>query len=551
MDKYLMDLVKANTPKLNPDVVNGYATVQLKEAPNYIDTIFAWAFKSLESICDLHYKGYEICTPREEFEYIARPRTSTTSFKRSSNRTINIGESSIFLVKYYFIYKGEKLDPLYLYIPFCDEAGMIMIGGTRRFLYPVLSNKIVSSTKEGVFIKILKDKKNFYREYHKVFINGKLANIGVIWSSLYDATNRRNKMEDTTPCLSTNIHYIIAKYGFDEFWRRYYGWIPETFSINDYKNNKMDIDHDKYVYLMSTQIKPKLIKEFEYFPTDIGFKVPKNLWSTDVQSTLVTITYILDYFPDKITKEYIHGTYIWKLTLGYVNFSSIYKDQEIFSKTDEHFASLEDSVHELYKHKLENIGYKCENIYDLLFYIKRDFAKSHTKGDSIRTMYGKELDILDSTLSKLVSSIFRASYDIKKKINSKKDLTKSEVQDLIRKSIGFGYVFRLFNNSGGNKSNAFDVSYSGDNKFFKITSTIIPQEGKKGKHSGGSGSENDPNIKLHSSYAECGAYLAIAKREPIGNGGINPAVLVDQYGSLMGREEFKEMLEEAQKMIDS
>jgi hypothetical protein len=384
-----------------------------------------------------------------------------------------------------------------------------------------------------------------------VFVNGELVNIGVVYSFLYDATNRRNKMEDTTPCRSTNIHYIIAKYGFDEFWKRYYGWVPEVISIKEMYEDKSNLDYDKYVYVISTRVKPKAIKEYEYTPTDIGFRIKKSKYSSDVLSTLTTILYIIDHFPQKITPEYIHGSYIWKLTLGYVNFSSIYKEQEIFEKTHEHFASLEDSVHELYKHKLEGIGYKCENIYDLLFYIKRDFAKWHTHGDSIRRMYGKELDVLDSTMSKLVASIFRASYDIKKKINSKKTLTKSEVQDLIRKSIGFGYVFRLFDNSRGNKSNAFDVSYSGDNKFFKITSTVIPQEGKKGGHSGGSSTENDPNIKLHSSYAECGAYLAITKREPIGNGGINPAVKLDQYGTLLAREEFKEMLEEAQKMIDS
>lgn len=549
MDKHLMDLVKAHTPELNPSVVNGYGVIKIKEAPIYVDTIFAWAFKSLEGLCDLHYEGHELCSPKEEFEYIARPRTSNMSAKRSSSRSVNIGESSIYLVKYYFRYQKEMLDPLYLYLPFCEEAGMIMIGGTRRFLYPVLSNKIVSSTKEGIFIKILKDKKNFFRLYHKVFVNGQLTNIGIVWSSLYDATNRRNKMQDTTPCSSTNIHYIIAKYGFDEFWMRYYGWIPEIKSISQMRNRELDTD--KFIYVVSTQIKPRLIKETDYLPTDIGFAIPKNKMNSDVLSTLVTILYIIDHFPQMITSEYIHGAYIWKLTLGYVNFSAIYKEQEIFEKTHEHFASLEDSVHELYRHKLEGIGYKCENIYDLLFYIKRDFARWHTHGDSIRRMYGKELDVLDSTLAKLVASIFRASYDIKKKINSKKELTRSEVQDLIRKSIGFGYVFRLFNNSGGNKSNAFDVSYSGDNKFFKITSTIIPQEGKKGKHSGGTSTENDPNIKLHASYAECGAYLAIAKREPIGNGGINPAVLIDQYGTLLAREEFKEMLEEAQRLIDS
>ncbi len=123
MDKYLMALIKDNTPKMNYDVVNGYSTLKLKGAPDYINRIFKWAYTSMEAFCGVRYEGYEICTPREEFNFVTKPR--------QSRRSVNIGESSLYMVKFFFTYRGEKLDPIFLYLPFCEDGNIMYLGGTR------------------------------------------------------------------------------------------------------------------------------------------------------------------------------------------------------------------------------------------------------------------------------------------------------------------------------------------------------------------------------------------------------------------------------------
>ncbi len=258
--------------------------------------------------------------------------------------------------------------------------------------------------------------------------------------------------------------------------------------------------------------------------------------------------YIIDHFPDELKLQYINKPYVWTLTLGYINFSSKYKTQDLITKMAEHFASLNDTMDELLKSKLTEIGYICNDIYDLLFYIKRDFALWHSKGETISSMYGKELDVLESTLANIVSAIFTSSYEIKKKISSKKELSKNEIYEILSQKIRTGLVFKLTSTDENNRSNMSTMSYSGDNKFFKITSSIIPQEGRK-SHRGAKISLDDPNNKLHASYAECGGYLAIVKPQPIGNGKINPYVTIDDNGTIIHNPDFINVITDTQKKI--
>ncbi len=549
MDKYLMQLIKSKTPEMNKDVVNGYSTKKLKEAPIYIDKIFRWAYSSMEEFCGIRYEGYEICDPYEEFYY--------TSKSRSNKRSVNVGESSIYMVKYMFSYKGEPLDPRYLYLPFCEDGNMIYIGGTQYFLFPVLSNKIISATSEGLFVKIMKDKKNFTREYYNIWMNEAVQHIGIIKSPLYDPTNRRKKIPDSTKAQATNVHYILSQYGFRKFWEKFYGWVPQVYTYKDLDIDPKDeysrrkkIDYDNYYFIESQRIRPKSYMDNNYEPTDIVMVVPKDKMNSDVLNTIATIYYIIDNFPDKIKKENLDNPITWIITLGFINFSSMYKIPDLLGKMDEHFKSLKDTVDELLKNKLLDIGYDCEDIYDLLFFIKRDFAEWHSRGENISSMYDKELDVLEYTLSLIVTSIFKSVYEIKKKLSSKAELSKSEINDILLKKIKTGAVFNIPKNENVARSNFVIVAYSGDNKFFKITSSVIPQEGKKGGKNAKI-SINDPNNKLHASYSECGGYLAIVKPQPIGNGKLNPYVMIDEKGTIIRNPKFKELIDKTQSKIRS
>lgn len=536
-----MDIVKRHTPVMNEKVVRGYTTYKIKEAPAYLDHIFRWAFENMNSVCQLTYDGFEIATPKEEFEEASKPR--------ATKRSVNVGKSTIYMVKFYFTYKGEPLPPRFVYLPYCEEGNIFYLSGTRYFLFPVLANKIISATSDGLFVKMLKDKKIFVREYINVYVNSQVKHTYYVKSVLFDATQRRKKMPDTTNCSPTNMHYILAKYGLNNFFMKFHGFIPEIHTYTEFginPDNKYDLndyfDLSKVDIIESLRIKPRNYKDQYYYPTDIFFVVPKEHMDENVLTSLGTIIYILDNFPDKIRKEDMGKAFPWLRTLGYINFTSAYDNAQLVEKMNEHFDSLEETMNEFIVNKLAQIGYDCHDIYDLLYYLKRDFAQWYSCSDVISSMYGKELDVLYSTLSHMVHAIFKAVYDIKKKVNNQKELSKSEINEILVKRVRTGMIFDLSKNTAGTRSNMSTLSYSGDNMFFKITSTIIPQEGNHGGKGKGKVKLDDPNNKLHASYAEAGGYLAITKPAPIGNGKINPFVTLDDEGTIIPSDDLKDVV---------
>jgi hypothetical protein len=535
-----MDLIKSKTPEMNPVIVNGIATHSLPYALEYIDKIFKWAYSTMEMSCGVSYDSYELCTPKEEFEESSRPR--------GSRRSINVGESSIFMVKFFFSYRGEKLPPKYVYLPFVEDAGSMYLGGSRYFVFPVLSNKVISSTSGGLFVKMLKDKSNFGRIYHNVIMNGEIKHGGVITSPLYRKDLGKSNIPITTKAEATCLHYILSKYGLKTMFQKFYGFCPVIGTSKTI--NTATHPSENFTIFESVRVKPKSSMETGYVATDMVFAVPNNLVNHELVNTFATLFYIIDNFPDRLNVDSVDRPLIWILTLGHINFSGVYNESDIYEKMKEHFVSLDDYMDDLLKEKLAATGYVCFDTYDLLFYIKRDFAIWHTKGDVISSMYGKELDILENTLSYLVHRIFKSSYEIRKKINSKKELSKNEIIDILNIWITTGAIFKLTRTDNkSSRSNISTLAYSGDNKFFKITSTIIPQEGRKSNRSGARVSLDDPNNKLHASYAECGGYLAITGAQPIGNGKLNPYTLLDNTNTIMRNPEFEDLINKTQKKI--
>ena len=540
MDSTIMQLIKENTPVMNEKVVRGYVNHAMDYSLEFIDKILKWAYVNMLEQCGISYDGYDICTPKEEFEESSR--------LRNAKRSVNVGESSIFMIKLFFTYRGEKLPAHFVYVPFVEEGGSIYLGGSRYFLHPILANKVISSTDKGIFVKMLKDRANFERLWYNVIADDRIYRASVITAPLYRKEARLNKnIKDTTKANPTALHYILCKYGLDKFFKKFYGFIPAYGDHNSV--NESTYHPDKYVIFDSIKVKPKTYMDGFYNPTTVRFAVPRELVNHDLINTIATLFYIIDHFPDRLIPESLKKPILWIITLGHINFSGVYDEKDLHTKMMEHFVSLDDYMDNLLKEKLLATGYDCEDTYDLLFFTKRDFAIWHTKSDTISSMYNKELDVLESALFFLIKRIFKSSYEIKKKMNNKKDLSKNEIIDIIRKFINTGAVFKLTDTKANRHNNILGIQYSGDNMFFKITSTIVPQEGRTSNKGGSKVSLEDPNNKLHASYAECGGYLAITQSQPIGNGKLNPYIGVDNTGTIVRNIEFEELIDKVQKML--
>ena len=67
MDPLLAKLVEKDTPKLNPDLANGLATVHMKKVLERVDSQIRNAMKIIPAELGMRYKGFRQLMPHEEF----------------------------------------------------------------------------------------------------------------------------------------------------------------------------------------------------------------------------------------------------------------------------------------------------------------------------------------------------------------------------------------------------------------------------------------------------------------------------------------------------
>ncbi len=543
MDKYLKDFIEQVTPKMNPDIVNGLATKYMPLAEQYMDAVFRYAFKNADKTRGIHYLGCERCTPQEEFSEHTKPR--------SGKRSVNTGDSYIYSMKYYFEYielSGEvvKLPSINQYIPFVGEAGTIFLGGSRYFIHPVLSNKVISATSKGIFVNLLRDSINFNRVDHLYYNNEVREQGHIVLAPLYRRGNAKSKIPPTTRARTTAIHYLLAKYGYTDFFTKYFGFVPD---VGDRRTiNKATHPIDKYNIYSSVGLKPKTYMQtnIAYNPTQVIFAVPKEKVNETLNNAIANIFYVLDNFPDRLNKDNLDNKSILSILLGHIIFSGLHNEVKLYEDVMKNFFSLDEYLDDIIREKLAEIGYPCNDFYDLLFAIHANFSMWFSASESINTMYGKELSILYDTLYYLIHSVFSTSFKIRSKLASKPDSTATHIAQMLRKGIRKGAIFDNTKTTH-HKNNMSNVQYSGDNMFFKITCTLVPQE--VSTSSSPKGLVSNPINKLHPSYAEAGGYLAISKSQPIGNGKINPYVKISEKGTILQDPAKIELIEKTKERM--
>jgi hypothetical protein len=546
MDRLFAQLVKSNTPEMNKDIVNGLAVKMIPYGEQYIDEVIRTVSKSFPP--GLTYLRCERCTPLEEFR-------NATRGNQNKRRTIDTARSDVYSMKYFFNYEYVEVvngvseiknDEIirYLYLPFVGEAGSMNISNNKIFIHPVLTDKVISPSNETIFVRFMRDKVIFKRLFHSVFINNMKTSTNVVWSSIYRNASNGKVSDKVTKAHSTAIHYLLGKYGFNAFFMKYFGFIPEVGNVR--RNPKLDMENN--IIFMSTGLKPKTNMDKDYVPTNIYISIPNEKDGIFIRDVIVGIFYILDHFPLQITLDYIHDPRAWIPSLGAIIFSDAYSAGKILEKMDEHYSSLDQYVDTIVAKKLKESGYECADFYDLLALTIHEFSAWLIDNNSnVNTMYDKELSILYPVFYSITTKLFLTAFKLNKAA-LKKTLATREIIKLMNENLKPGLIFGL-NKSNTPKSN---VNYSGDNKFFRITNVIIPQANNVSSSEGQKKSrvaEDDPINKLHASIPEVGGYLNIVKPNAVGTGRINPYVTLDENNTIIPNPETREFFEEIQRKL--
>lgn len=534
MDTLFHRLVRENTPRVNDAVMSGLATLYMSKAEEYIDTVFTSASRSFPA--GLTYLGFERCTPEEEFAEITKIK--------NNKRTFDLAESSLYLVKYKFAFEGVPLPDRFIYLPFVGDAGIFFLGGGKYHITPVLSDKVISPGFDSIFVRLLRDKIIFKRCYHSLIIDGVRETTHVIWSQIYRKPRDNKKVPATTKALTTIPHYLFAKYGFRETFKRFAGFVPE---IGEGGITEGNFPRDKWVICESSQVKPKTYIGDFYKPTSIRLAIPKEYWTPITKSLVAGFFYVVDHFPDRFKPGYEESQSMWMILLGHIVFSGLYGENKLYMNIQEHFISLDDYVDTIVVEKLRENNYHINDFYDLLALILNNWTALVLESEhSTLSMYGKSLEVQYYALYDITANIFKVNFRLTK-LASKKTLTLKDVVEQFNKHMKMGAVFGL---SSG-KIITETVSYSGDHKYPKITSKLTEQESLPGATRGKSkrlvvGEDKHVDISM----VEAGSVLFLSKSNPTPTNRVNPFIHIDlATGTILPNPKFQDVRARTEKLL--
>jgi len=520
------------TPKTNPVIMNGVAGHFLTRAEEYIHEIF----KAIKNYPEgLSYEGYESCIPSDEVHEVTRPR--------NNKRTYDIAKSTIYLCKYHFNYYGENLVTKYIYLPYLEDNVLLSLGGATYQLVPVLSDKVITTTHDSVFIRLLRDKLRIKRAYYSIVANNERFITYIAHSNIYNI--KEGRVPKTTKALITLMHYMLIKYGFSGTFKRFTGFVPivgeeDTITESNYPN-------DKYVICQSIGVKPATCMDHNYVPSKIRLAIPIEHWNIETKTLVTSFYYIVDHFPNRIYAHAIDDTKIYTILLGHIIFSGHYGENVLYQRIRDHFVSLDDYMDPLISNKLAELGYDITDVYQLFGIVASNIKELMSGNRDLNNVYNKNIEVLYYTLYDITSNIFKSIFELNRR-SLKKTLTKRDMIETLNRFVRSGSIFSLA--SGKIVTEA--VSYSGDHKFINLASKITEQESMVGASRGRHkhitiGSSN----YISPSMVECGELLFLSATNPSPMSRINPYLNINlNNGDIIRNENLRDVLDRLGNLLD-
>lgn len=524
MDLSLLRMVKKNTPPLNEHIVNGLATAHMKFAEDFMTDIFRTVARDFPPA--LKFVSGERCTPYEEFTDEPRSRAS-------GRPTVDIAQSDIYMMKYTFSFDGEILPPRYIFLPFVGEAGSLMLSGARFFISPVLADVVLSYERDKIFVVITRDKFAINRCPHSLIIDDVREEVILAWSIIHNDPKAKTKSRDQRKIPLLN--YLLGKYGFTETFKRF----GKTDAIIGHDEiNEANYPKDKWIIAQSTRVMPRPFTG----GTNVRVAVLRDQYSPMVKTMLASFFYIADRYGSRPIAQFKDNLRLWKTLMGLTLWGDSKGEEVIYEEIVNHFNSLDKYIDGMVKPRLERIGYPCNDLYEFLAICieKMDQWMIETPKRSI-SLYEKELSILYPVFLEFIKAIFKFYFAIDTE-HKKNGISKKSVLKILNDSIKPRMVFKIRTAA----SNVTSMSYSGDSKFFKLTSVMKPQKG--GSH--GKDSKSESAVRMHASIAEVGSIVNLPKTDPTGHARINPHLLLDNMSYVRRDPEISGMCDRVQEILD-
>lgn len=564
MDPYVIQRVAAATPKFNDSLCNGLAIDHLMKvnpetgknaAMAYIDRLFQINHETFPE--GLVYDGSQICSPITHFEKL------TTEY--NSKRQANIARNDTYLIKLQFSYHGETLFPRFVQIPFIGDGGLLTLNGATYSVSPVLTDVGFSVLQGSIFIPLRKIKLTFNRIGYHFLANGRRCIVYVIWSSVHSQRVKnprlpKRRRDGRRDIETTLVHYLFCRYGLTETFRLWgktnvmYG-VKSNFPADEYPR-------DQYTIFESIALRGR------HPAGDICLVIPVEGDSEFTRMLVGGFFYLMDTFPDRFSttsmdelSNFVDGQAVdeygqvglgtvkqnsWRRLLGNLIWGDFEPYGKLLENVDDHMYSNEHILDEMTREDLRSRSLHVDNLWDLMVEVMTTLSHHFYQISSDEaSMYGKRLMIQRYVMEEFNNAISRFSFSFQTRRN--KVYTADEINALLKKYFKLNTCVAALTSQHGEINT---VSYPGDNKIFRLTSMLIPQDKARRKGGFSKSQIGDTSHLLHASIAEVGQFNNQPKNNPDGRGRVSPNLNLDVDGTVRPDPEKAALIARTNKMFE-
>lgn len=540
MDKPFVDLCRRIIPPMNPRVMEGHLTYEIKDQERRIEETLRKAF-------DGRFKGrmrcggLMRCSPQEQCLYAVKPKNTERSFE--------LAPSDVYLTKSEIYFDDELLITVYFYLLAVDYGAVARLSRTLYSFRPTIADKVFSPENKHIFVRLDQYRMNLMQLSHPVSVNGRQdMEAEVTWGQIHKSS-REKKAGIRVKAKSCLVHYLLGHYGFSKMFEKYFGFVPVYGSEDDLDKTKYPEKDWVVVKTAHKHVKAISCIETPYVPTKLFVAVPREKWSWSVRAVVMSVFYVVDSFPSILTLDKMEHLNSWRLTLGQILFSPELTVQRILSQVEEHFNSSDTYMDTESIHKLRQNGYVVNDFHDLLFLLASRFTSILQGGDN-GSLYGKYLDTLRDIIDPVIKSINNTKYDLLELELKSGNVTPNKIRDVIGRSSRPGAIF----DNNRNNQLVEAVAYSGDHPYFKMTSRLgVASRAPVGKPGGRSKGPTNlgPEHYITTSRALVGSVLNLAKHNPVLTSHINPFILTDpDTGTVLEDPTMKKEMEEVDAKLN-
>lgn len=517
--------------RFNPRFTSGFAKHDISKSVQYIDTVMACAQQSFPP--KLQYENPEICSPEKAFDVF------NTDYKGDKKYIYDFARNDFYLIQLNFNYDGARF-PIYLYMPYTDDAGVIYIRDKPFYIKPVMADPLISVSGDGLFLPLNQTKMTTRTKSHFVYKGAKLLQVKVhettIHHTLREVQSKDNK--EARMRITCNAHYLFTKDGYKGAFERFKAIVQAGYSNTI---NTQNYPSDDWVIYSSAA---KDIDDVQL--TDDGMRKEHNVLlavrksdvNKDVESMVGAFFYILDLLPDVEDIEYLDDRAWWIVKMGKIILGNDGDHRILMRKMGEHYKTIDTYIDPMAISLMRDNDIYISDVYGYLEWGISNFDSYRNRPEANQsTMYGKYLMVNRYVFKPIREAIFLAIYELRQKKVDK--LTLRDIQTKLRSRLKPDLIMRI----NSNCPNVGAVISSTDSRLLKMGLEIVPQDNMRIKKVNKTPKMlRNPKWRWDRSFIDIGSFNSMSKNEPIGKDGGNPCINVGLDGKMHPQTQHEELL---------